>query len=56
MIVDQIRSQLTGISNIANIRVTSINNTASRVTFRVEFTAVMSGLSVNYDLTYDYTR
>jgi hypothetical protein len=56
VIVDQVKSQLAGISNIANIKVTSINNTASRVTFRVEFTAVMSGLSVSYDLTYDYTR
>lgn len=56
IIVDQVKSQLAGISNISNIKVTSINNTASRVTFRVEFTAVMSGLSVSYDLTYDYTR
>ncbi len=56
VIVDQIKSQLTGVSNISNIRVTSINNTASRVTFRVEFSAVMSGLTVNYDLNYDYTR
>ena len=56
VIIDQVKSQLAGISGIANIKVTSINNTASRVTFRVEFTAVMSGLSVSYDLTYDYTR
>jgi VHL beta domain len=56
LIVDQVRTQL-GASGVANVKVTSINNTASRVTFRVEFTAVLSTLgAVTYDLTYDYTR
>jgi len=56
VIIDQVKSQLAGVGGISNIRVTSINNAASRVTFRVEFSATMSGLSVTYDLSYDYTK
>lgn len=56
VIVDQVKTQL-GASGISNIRVTSINNTASRVTFRVEFSATVAAVgNVSYDLTYDYTR
>ncbi len=56
VIIDQVKTQLGTATGIANIKVTSINNTASRVTFRVEFTATLNGMSVTYDLTYDYTR
>lgn len=56
VIIDQVKTQLGAATGIANIKVTSINNTASRVTFRVEFTATLTGMSVTYDLTYDYTR
>lgn len=56
MIVDQVTTSL-GASGISNIKVTAINNTAARVTFRVEFNATLTGVgTVTYDLTYDYTR
>ncbi len=55
-IIDQVKTSL-GASGIANVKVTAINNTAARVTFRVEFTAVLTGFgTVTYDLTYDYTK
>ncbi len=56
-ILDQVKTSLVGVTGIANVKVTSVNNTASRVTFRVEFTAVLAGFgTVTYDLTYDYTK
>lgn len=56
VIVDQVKTSL-GASGISNVKVTSINNTASRVTFRVEFSATLTGVgNVTYDLTYDYTK
>ena len=46
-----------GASGVANLQVTSINNTASRITFRVEFTANLTGFgNVSWDLTYDYVK
>lgn len=44
-----------GVSAIANYKITVINDTASRVTYRVEF-SVTGPMSMIYDLTYDYTR
>ena len=51
------QSQIAGLSGIGSVRITSINNTASRVTFRVEFSANLSTVgNVTIDLTYDYTK
>ena len=44
-----------GLSNITNLQVTIINNTAERVTFQVTLDATQSGITVSLDLTYDYT-
>ncbi|HTQ98862.1 MAG TPA: hypothetical protein VMH83_02685 [Candidatus Acidoferrum sp.] len=55
-IVSQVQTSL-GASGIANVKVTSINNTASRVTFSVTFSATLAAYgTVTYDLTYDYTK
>lgn len=54
---DLAQSQLAGLSGIGGVKITSINNTASRVTFRLEMSANMAGLgNVVIDLTYDYTK
>ena len=55
----EIISSLDGIaSGISNISITVVNNSDSRRTFEVSFnaSAIAAGVSVSYQLTYDYTR
>lgn len=55
----EIISSLDGIATgISNIVITVVNNSDSRRTFNVSFSAqaVAPGVSISYQLTYDYTR
>jgi len=56
--IDQeINSTLAGVaSGISSISITVVNNTSSRKTFDVSFSAVANGLNISYNLRYDYTK
>jgi len=56
--IDQeINSTLAGVaSGISSISITVVNNTDSRKTFDVRFSAVANGLNITYNLRYDYTK
>ena len=56
-IAQLVQTSFASASGIGNIKTTVINNTSSRITFRVECTATLTGVgNVTYDLTYDYTK
>ncbi len=48
-----IEETVAGLSNIANLSITIINNSSERVTFDVNFTAQPSGVEVRVELRYD---
>ena len=54
----EINSTLSGVaSNIGSITITVVNNTSTRRTFDVRFTATVTGAgTVTYNLRYDYTK
>lgn len=51
-----ITETLEGVSGIADLKVVVTNNTDSRITFSVSFTATQNGASVSMDLEYDYVK
>jgi len=59
-IEDAVRKSLSDVGTISQLKVVSINNSANRVTFDLEFkgTVVSQGVTVNsdYKLRYDYTK
>lgn len=56
-IENAITTQLEGVANgVSSIQFTVINNSADQVTFDVSFNATLNGISVSYQLRYDYKR
>jgi len=53
-ITQLIEETVAGVSNITNLQITVINNTADRITFEVTMEASQSGVSVTLNLNYDY--
>lgn len=56
-VTDEINSTLSGVAtSISSIAITVVNNTSTQRTFDVTFNAVANGLSISYNLRYDYTQ
>jgi hypothetical protein len=56
-IVLEIKEYFSDVSGITNVKVQVVNNTTTRVTIRVEFTAVMPNVgTVLYDVLMDYKK
>ena len=51
-----ITETLEGVSGISELEIVVTNNTESRITFSVAFSAVQNGVTVSMDLEYDYVR
>lgn len=54
--IHQIAGSFGAASGSGSYSVEVINNTSSRITYRIKFSGTYSGLTANYDLTFDYTK
>lgn len=54
---DEINSTLAGVATgISSISITVVNNASSQRTFDVSFNATANGITIGYNLRYDYTK
>ncbi len=51
-----ITETLDNVEGVQDLEVIVTNNTASRITFTVSFSAIQNGVTVNMELEYDYVR
>lgn len=55
-ITDVISDTLENVTGVQDLVIVVTNNTSTRVTFSVSFTAVQNGVTVEMDLEYDYVK
>lgn len=55
-ITDVINDTLDDVTGVQDVEIVVTNNTSSRITFTVSFTAVQNGVNVEMELEYDYTK
>ena len=53
---EALSTSIEGISGLAELEVVVTNSTSERITFTVAFSATQNGVSVEYELEYDYVK